>query len=100
QQKLFPSSTPQIPGLDIGVATYGYDISGASFPAEAIGGDYYDFIPMIDGSLGIAIGDVSGHGVGPALLMAEARALLRAFARTQTDVSRILALVNKVLVPD
>jgi len=100
QQKLFPSNIPRIAGLDIGVATYGFDISGASYPAEAIGGDYYDFIPMIDGSLAIAIGDVSGHGVGPALLMAEVRALLRAFARTQSNVSTILGLVNQILAQD
>jgi PAS domain S-box-containing protein len=100
QQKLFPSSTPHLPGFDIAVGTFGFDIGGASFPAEAIGGDYYDFIPLLDGSLAIAIGDVSGHGVGPALLMAEVRALLRAFAQTQTDVSTILGLVNRVLVPD
>jgi sigma-B regulation protein RsbU (phosphoserine phosphatase) len=100
QQKLFPSGQPQVAGMDIAVATYGIDIGGASYPAEAIGGDYYDFIPLPDGSLGIAIGDVSGHGIGPALLMAEARALLRAFAQTHADVSTILCLVNRVLVPD
>ncbi len=100
QQKLFPTGIPKIAGLDIAVATFGFDIGGASYPAEAIGGDYYDFIPLPDGSLGIAIGDVSGHGVGPALLMAEARALLRAFAQTQADVSTILSMVNRVLVPD
>ena len=86
--------------MDIEAATFGFDIGGASYPAEAIGGDYYDFIPLPDGSLGIAIGDVSGHGVGPALLMAETRAFLRAFAQTHADVSTILGLVNRVLVPD
>src|SRR5262249_14441674 len=74
QQKLFPTVTPRITGLDIGGATFGFDIGGASYPAEAIGGDYYDFLSLRDGSLGVAIGDVSGHGVGPALLMAELRA--------------------------
>ena len=77
QQKLFPSHAPHVAGLDIGMGTFGFDIGGASFPVQAIGGDYFDFIPLADGSLGIAIGDVSGHGVGPALLMAETRALLR-----------------------
>ena len=100
QQRLFPTSAPQIAGMEIGAARFGIDAGGASYPAEAIGGDYYDFIPLLDGSLGVAIGDVSGHGVGPALLMAEARALLRAFAQTQADVSAILRLVNKVLVAD
>jgi PAS domain S-box-containing protein len=100
QQKLFPADVPLMAGMEIGVARFGIDVSGASYPAEAIGGDYYDFIPLCDGSLGIAIGDVSGHGVGPALLMAETRALLRAFAQTQADVSSILGLVNRVLVAD
>lgn len=100
QQRLFPTDAPQLAGMDIGAARFGIDAGGASYPADAIGGDYYDFIPFLDGSLGIAIGDVSGHGVGPALLMAEARALLRAFAQTQSDVSAILGLVNRVLFPD
>lgn len=100
QQKLFPTGVPQVGGMEIGAARFGIDAGGASYPAEAIGGDYYDFIPLLDGSLGIAIGDVSGHGVGPALLMAEARALLRAFAQTQADVSEILRLANRVLVAD
>ena len=74
QQKLFPTTTPRVAGMDIGSDTFGFDISGASYPAEAIGGDYYDYLALRDGCLGIAIGDVSGHGVGPALLMAEVRA--------------------------
>jgi sigma-B regulation protein RsbU (phosphoserine phosphatase) len=100
QQRLFPSGVPQVAGLEIGVARFGIEVGGASYPAEAIGGDYYDFIPLPDGSLGIAIGDVSGHGVGPALLMAETRALLQAFAQTQSDVSVILGLVNRLLIAD
>ena len=100
QQKLFPRTVPELPGLDIAVATFGFDIGGASYPAEAIGGDYYDFVPLRDGGLGVAIGDVSGHGVGPALLMAEVRAFFRAFAQTEADVGAILGLMNRVLVPD
>jgi phosphoserine phosphatase RsbU/P len=100
QQKLFPSATPQLPGLDIGGATFGFDIGGASYPAEAIGGDYYDYLALPDGSLGVAVGDVSGHGIGPALLMAEVRAYLRAFAQTGAGVGATLGLVNRVLLPD
>lgn len=100
QQKLFPVSTPQVAGMDICSATFGFDISGASYPAEAIGGDYYDYLALRDGCLGIAIGDVSGHGTGPALLMAEARAYLRAFAQMQADPGAILRLVNRVILPD
>jgi PAS domain S-box-containing protein len=100
QQKLFPTRTPEVAGLEIGGATFGFDIGGASYPAEAIGGDYYDYLPLLDGSLGIAIGDVSGHGIGPALLMAEARAYLRAFAHMRADPGDILGLINRIILPD
>jgi sigma-B regulation protein RsbU (phosphoserine phosphatase) len=100
QQKLFPSTVPHIPALDISSTTFGFDIGGASYPAEAVGGDYYDYLPLLDGSLGVAIGDVSGHGIGPALLMAEARAYLRAFAQTQVEVAAILSLLNSVITED
>jgi serine phosphatase RsbU (regulator of sigma subunit) len=91
QQKLFPAA-PLPPA--------GFDISGASYPAEATGGDYFDYIPMRDGGLGVVIGDVSGHGFGPALLMAELRAYLRAFLLTRTDVGEIVALLNRALADD
>jgi serine phosphatase RsbU (regulator of sigma subunit) len=91
QQKLFPAAPLPLPG---------FDISGASYPAEATGGDYFDYLPMVDGGLGIVIGDVSGHGFGPALLMAETRAYLRAFMLTRADVGEILTLVNRTLAAD
>jgi phosphoserine phosphatase RsbU/P len=91
QQKLFPVAPLPLPG---------FDISGASHPAEATGGDYFDYVPMRDGSLGIVIGDVSGHGYGPALLMAQTRAYLRAFLLTHTDIREIVSLVNRALADD
>jgi serine phosphatase RsbU (regulator of sigma subunit) len=91
QQKLFPA--PQLP-------LAGFDISGASFPAEATGGDYFDYLPLRDGSLGVVIGDVTGHGFGPALLMAELRAYLRAFVMTHTDIAEIVRLLNRALAND
>ncbi|MEX2138440.1 MAG: SpoIIE family protein phosphatase [Pirellulales bacterium] len=91
QQKLFPAAPLPLPG---------WDIAGASFPAEATGGDYFDYIPMQDGSLATVIADVSGHGFGPALLMAELRAYLRAFLLTRTDVSEIVRLLNRALAAD
>src|SRR4051794_34174476 len=90
QQKLFPVA-PLPPA--------GFDISGASYPAEATGGDYFDYIPM-RGGLGVVIGDVSGHGFGPALLIAELRAYLRAFLLTRTDVGEIVGLLNRALADD
>lgn len=91
QQKLFPA--PRLP-------MKGYDIGGGSYPAEATGGDYFDYFPLRDDRLGIVIGDVSGHGFGPALLMAETRAYLRAFALARSDVGEIISLVNQALVSD
>ena len=91
QQKLFPAAPLPLAGLDI---------AGASFPAEATGGDYFDYIPMPDGGLAVVIGDVCGHGFGPALLMAELRAYLRAFLLTRTDVSEIVRLLNVALAGD
>lgn len=91
QQKLFPVAPLPLAG---------FDISGASHPAEATGGDYFDYVPMRDGGLGVVIGDVSGHGYGPALLMAQTRAYLRAFLLTHTDLREILGLVNRALADD
>ncbi|UCD16694.1 MAG: SpoIIE family protein phosphatase [Candidatus Zixiibacteriota bacterium] len=78
----------------------GYDIAGTAFPAEETGGDYFDFINMPGDCLGIAIGDVCGHGVGAALVMAETRAYLRSFASCSSDMAEILSRVNQSLVPD
>jgi serine phosphatase RsbU (regulator of sigma subunit) len=91
QQKLFPAA--QLP-------LAGFDISGAAYPAEATGGDYFDYVPLRDHSLGVVIGDVSGHGFGPALLMAELRAYLRAFVMVHTDIAEIVSLLNRALAND
>jgi sigma-B regulation protein RsbU (phosphoserine phosphatase) len=91
QQRLFPARAPTVPGFDIG---------GALYPARATAGDYYDYIPMQEGCLGIVLGDVSSHGMGPALLMAEARACLRALSQTYFDVGEILTRANRTLAAD
>jgi serine phosphatase RsbU (regulator of sigma subunit) len=91
QQKLFPVAS---------LPSAAFDISGASYPAEATGGDYFDYIPMRDGGLGVVIGDVSGHGFGPALLMAELRAYLRALLLTRGEVGEIVSLLNCALADD
>jgi len=88
QQKLFPSTIPQVSG---------FDIAGVCRPADSTGGDYYDFIPLTDDCLGIAVGDVSGHGIGPALLMAETHAVLRVLALAHTDVGAMLTLANRLV---
>ena len=91
QQRLFPKSAPAFPG---------FDIAGGSFPAEATGGDYFDYLHMVNGRLGIVVGDVTGHGVGPALLMAETRAYLRALVGRREDPGEILTRTNGILAED
>jgi sigma-B regulation protein RsbU (phosphoserine phosphatase) len=68
QERLFPQELPDIAGLDC---------AAMCRPALGVGGDYYDFLRLPDGKLGIAIGDVSGKGIPAALLMASLRASLR-----------------------
>src|SRR5687767_13437081 len=57
QQRLFPKAAPVLNG---------FDIAGATYPAEATGGDYFDYLPMLHDRWGIIVADVTGHGVGPA----------------------------------
>ena len=91
QQQLFPKAAPQIPGIDI---------AGLSIPAEAAGGDYYDFLSFSDGSLGLVVADVCGHGIGPALLMAETRTCLRLLAQRETSAGALLSSAEKHLAAD
>ena len=91
QQRLFPKTSPQ---------SGPFEIAGASYPAEATGGDYFDYLPLAQDCLGIVVADVTGHGVGPALLMAETRAYLRTLAMNATDVGEIVTRVNRVLAED
>jgi sigma-B regulation protein RsbU (phosphoserine phosphatase) len=91
QQQFYSMPPPQIEG---------FDLAGAAFPADATGGDYFDFITLPGNRIGVTIGDVSGHGIGSALLMVELRAYLRAFAQRSSDVGEILTLTNDALVSD
>jgi phosphoserine phosphatase RsbU/P len=91
QQRLYPDKAPSLPG---------FDIAGALYPAKATAGDYFDYIPMLDDCLGVVLGDVSSHGMGPALLMSETRACLRTLAQMYGDVSEILTRANRLLAAD
>ena len=91
QQRLFPEEAPQLDGLEL---------AGLTESAEQTGGDYYDFVPMSNGDYGLVVGDVTGHGIGPALLMAETRAYLRILAADLDDVGEILTRANRVLTED
>jgi len=77
-----------------------HDIYGMSLPADETGGDYFDFIRAPNGHVGLVVGDVSGHGIGAALFMATARALLRAFVSSQPDLGSVFAELNNSLERD
>jgi serine phosphatase RsbU (regulator of sigma subunit) len=89
QQTLLPKTLPQLPG---------YDVAAIYRPAREVGGDFYDFLELEDGRLGLAVGDATGHGVPAALMMANTQSVLRAVAqRGGSEPGRILAEVNEVL---
>jgi sigma-B regulation protein RsbU (phosphoserine phosphatase) len=75
----------------------GFDISGINVPSEQVGGDYYDFITIIDNQMGIAIADVSGKGIPAALIMASYRASLIAEIRNNYAIRSIMFKVNNLL---
>lgn len=83
----------------------GFDIAGQTIYCDETGGDYQDFIDVYDdkskaNGLVAVIGDVTGHGVGAALLMAAARSSLRAHMRHENNAGKLLDLVNKDLSAD
>ncbi|MCU1295385.1 MAG: serine phosphatase [Bryobacterales bacterium] len=89
QERLFPQSLPPIAGIDY---------FGACRPALGVGGDYYDFLPLANGNLGVAIGDVSGKGIAAALLMASLQASLRGQAMmNQGDLACLMSNVNQLV---
>jgi sigma-B regulation protein RsbU (phosphoserine phosphatase) len=94
QQNLLPNKNPQMERLDI---------AGRSIYCDVTGGDYYDFITGDtgeNGQLTIAIGDVSGHGISSALLMATVRSSLRQRLSQPGDAGGIISDVNRQLVQD
>jgi phosphoserine phosphatase RsbU/P len=78
----------------------GFDVAGRADPAEDALGDYFDIIPLPGGKVVVAIGDVSGHGVGPALLMTATRAVLRSFADSSFRIDRVLTRMSDRIYED
>jgi PAS domain S-box-containing protein len=91
QKSLFPSDPPPVEYLDM---------AGAVFSADATCGDYFDYIPMLGNRVCLVVGDVSGHGIGPALVMAETRAYVRSLSPDDNSPGEILSRVNRILVED
>lgn len=91
QQGLLPREQP---------LAAGFDIAGWNKPADETGGDFFDFFSLDDDHLSVTLADATGHGIGPALVMAEARALLRAVLLRSTSLSRAVTDVHDLLCLD
>lgn len=78
----------------------GFDIAGWNKPADQTGGDCYDYLPLSDGSLAVTIADATGHGIGPALMIAECRALFRATISMSHNLAEAVTRVNNLLCED
>ncbi len=78
----------------------GYELATWWFPHQAVGGDYCDVIPLRCGGTGLVIADVSGHGIGPSLIMASTRAALRALILEHSAPEVLLNLLVEALAGD
>jgi sigma-B regulation protein RsbU (phosphoserine phosphatase) len=94
QQNLLPKKIPQMPGIDI---------AGQSIYCDETGGDYYDFLDVkrLNGyQLGVAVGDVSGHGIQAALLMATVRAFLKSRVKQSGSIADVISDINRLVAED
>jgi steroid delta-isomerase-like uncharacterized protein len=91
QQTLLPKTLPELPG---------YDVAAYYQPAREVGGDFYDFLELEDGRLGLVVGDVTDKGVPAALVMATTRSILRATAQRLFSPGEVLRRANDALVTD
>src|SRR5439155_5283579 len=88
QQHLLPSTPPALEGLEV---------FGRNLPADQIGGDYFDWLVLDDDTLAVVVGDISGHGVPAALLMAHLRASFHATAEAGRAPEHIVSTMNRSL---
>jgi serine phosphatase RsbU (regulator of sigma subunit) len=91
QQSLLPKSMPQVPG---------FDIAAWNKPADQTGGDYYDWQALPDGRILVALADVTGHGIGPALLASVCRAYSRASFGQHNDFLKSMEQINSAIAAD
>lgn len=91
QQQFLPKELPELSG---------WKISAYYRPAREVGGDFYDFIELPGGKVGVVVGDVTDKGVPAALVMATTRSMLRTTAAGEPSPGEVLRAVNEMLVPD
>ncbi|HEX7078877.1 MAG TPA: SpoIIE family protein phosphatase [Candidatus Eisenbacteria bacterium] len=88
QRSFLPDRRPEVPH---------FDVAGANFSSDRVGGDYYDFVRIADQHLGVVVGDVSGKGIAAALIMASFRAFLIAEIRNNYAIRTTMTKVNRLL---
>ncbi len=86
---LLPGAPPRLAG---------YDVAALNLPTHAIGGDYYDYVPLGENRIGVVVADVSGKGIPAALIMATFRAALRTEMKRETDLRAVAARLNEVVL--
>jgi sigma-B regulation protein RsbU (phosphoserine phosphatase) len=86
QRRLLPTHTPQLPG---------YSVAGLTLQAEAVGGDWFDYVPLPDGRTGFVLADVSGHGIPAALVLASLSPVLSAEARKGVPPAALLSQLTR-----
>lgn len=91
QEGFFPTDLPQC---------HGFRMAAASEPCDATGGDYYDAFRIDEQRVAVVVADVTGHGLGPSLLMATCRSALHALAHSGVEPGELLARLERQLTPD
>ncbi|HEX3815489.1 MAG TPA: GAF domain-containing SpoIIE family protein phosphatase [Mycobacteriales bacterium] len=87
-RSLMPAQLPRVPGLELAARYVPNDQRG-------VGGDWYDILDLPDGRLGVVIGDVTGHGLGAAIVMGRLRSALRAYALIESDPAVVLQYLDR-----
>ena len=91
QQQLLPNASVLLPE---------FAVTGATLPAGAVGGDWYDYLELSDGKWGLVLADVAGKGIAAALLMSATRSVFRSIAETTASPSEVLTTLNRKLLRD
>jgi serine phosphatase RsbU (regulator of sigma subunit) len=90
QERLLPATPPGVPG---------HDLAGRCIPSARVGGDYFDYIPLSNGRLGVVVADVSGHDLPAALIMSAFRTLVRTCLRAGHELDEVARTLDREL-PD
>jgi serine phosphatase RsbU (regulator of sigma subunit) len=90
QERLLPTTLPDVPG---------HELAGVCVPSARVGGDYFDFVPIPGGQIGLVVADVSGHGLSAAIIMSAFRALARTGLRSGQTLDKVAETLDREL-PD